>query len=177
MSILSDLNFGLFTAGAPNYSLHALPVVLFFAALPHWWAIATVERLQRDPKHPFFRGGWDNQNPRAWVARLNAHVAAGKRLSPLEQRVLRAQSAQQNGFESFAQIAAAILAGNFARLPSHELNRVAAIYLATRLVYNYLYVTTGSKSFSFVRTIVFNTGTFVLVRLLFRAGNALRYAA
>ena len=67
-----------------------------FAA--HWWAIATVERLQRDPKHPFFRGGWDNQNPRAWVARLNAHVAAGKRLSPLEQRVLRAQSAQQNGF-------------------------------------------------------------------------------
>ena len=72
---------------------------------------------------------------------------------------------------------------------------MAAIYLATRLVYNYLYVTTGSKSFSFVRTIVFNvsalsrpsppcrsqsptqTGTFVLVRLLFRAGNALRYAA
>lgn len=32
-SVLADLNFGLFAAGAPNYSLHALPVVLFFAAL------------------------------------------------------------------------------------------------------------------------------------------------
>ena len=48
-------------------------------------------------------------NPRAFVARLHAKAATGKKLSELESMILRGQSAQQNGFEWWAVWAAAVV--------------------------------------------------------------------
>ncbi|PWN43841.1 hypothetical protein IE81DRAFT_322013 [Ceraceosorus guamensis] len=165
----------LFQPGATNYSLHALPAALFISALPHWWSIYQVEsRRGKKSADSSFQKGWDNTNPRAWVARLNAQAASGKQLTPLEGAVLRAQSAQQNGFEWFGAWGLAILAGNVAKLPAHELNSLTLAYLALRVIYNYLYVTTSSRGGSFIRTAVFQGTVIIMVRLFWKSGQALK---
>lgn len=75
-----------------NLSIASLPFTLLLSALPHWYTIylASSQKVE---------GGWTNQNPRAFVARLNAKAAGGKKLSAVEETILRGQAAQQNGFE------------------------------------------------------------------------------
>lgn len=92
----------LFDDGVPNLSIFSLPVTLFLAALPHWYTIYLCESKK-------IQGGWTNENPRAFVARLNARAAQGKKLSKVEEMVLRGQSAQQNGFEWFPVWAVAVV--------------------------------------------------------------------
>jgi uncharacterized MAPEG superfamily protein len=87
----------------PNLSIASLPITLFLAALPHWYTIYVAESNK-------VQGGWSNENPRAFVARLNAKAAAtGKKLTPMEELILRGQSAQQNGFEWFPVWAVAVV--------------------------------------------------------------------
>lgn len=75
-----------------NLSIASLPLTLFIAGLPHWYTIYAASTHK-------VNGGWANENPRAFIARLNAKAAIGKRPSPLEEMILRGQSAQQNGYE------------------------------------------------------------------------------
>lgn len=82
-------------AGNANYAIASLPLTLLLSALPHWYTIYLAESNK-------VQGGWTNENPRAFVARLNAKAASGKKLSDLESTILRGQSAQQNGFEWWA---------------------------------------------------------------------------
>lgn len=93
-------------SGAINLSIISLPVTLILAAIPHWYTIVKAE------KHKIL-GGWTNQNPRAFVARLNAKAAFGKKLNNVEELILRGQSAQQNGFEWWAVWAAAVVSFPF----------------------------------------------------------------
>ncbi|PWN93373.1 hypothetical protein FA10DRAFT_264031 [Acaromyces ingoldii] len=150
----------------PNISVASLPITLFLAALPHWYSIGVAESRK-------IQGGWSNENPRAFVARLNARAAQGKRLSDTEEMILRAQSCQQNGFEWFAVWAAAVILGNFAKLPQSTLTNTTFIHLVTRIIYTVLYVQTTSRKFSYVRTLVFNLGVAAQVRLIFKAAYAL----
>jgi uncharacterized MAPEG superfamily protein len=85
-----------------NLSIASLPFTLLLSALPHWYTIylASTNKVQ---------GGWTNQNPRAFVARLNAKAASGKQLSELEDTILRGQAAQQNGFEWWGVWAVAVV--------------------------------------------------------------------
>lgn len=88
--------------GEASLAIGSLPLTLLIAALPHWYTIAQAEVNK-------VQGGWSNENPRAFVARLNAKAAAGKKLSAIEGTILRGQSAQQNGFEWWAVWAAAVV--------------------------------------------------------------------
>lgn len=92
----------LFDNGIPNLSIFSLPITLFIAAWPHWYTIYLAESKK-------VQGGWSNENPRAFVARLNAKAATGKKLSGIEELILRGQSAQQNGFEWFPVWAIAVV--------------------------------------------------------------------
>jgi len=92
----------LFDNGVPNLSIFSIPITLFIAALPHWYTIYIAESNK-------VQGGWSNENPRAFVARLNAKAATGKKLNPIEELILRGQSAQQNGFEWFPVWAVAVV--------------------------------------------------------------------
>ena len=88
--------------GEVNLSIASLPLTLLLPALAHWYSIGIAEKNK-------VQGGWTNQNPRAFVARLNAKAAMGKKLSDMEELVLRGQAAQQNGFEWWAIWAAAVV--------------------------------------------------------------------
>lgn len=92
--------------GNVNLAIGSLPLTLFLAALPHWYTIYTAEKNK-------VQGGWSNENPRAFVARLNAKAASGKKLSDVEELILRGQSAQQNGFEWWAVWAVAVVSLHF----------------------------------------------------------------
>lgn len=88
--------------GEANLAIGSLPLTLLVAALPHWYTIFKAETNK-------VQGGWANENPRSFVARLNAKAASGKKLSDLESMILRGQAAQQNGFEWWAVWAAAVV--------------------------------------------------------------------
>lgn len=94
------------SSGETNASIASLPLTLLISALPHWYTIYKAEANK-------VMGGWANENPRSFVARLNAKAASGKVLSDVEAMILRGQSAQQNGFEWWAVWAAAVVSFRF----------------------------------------------------------------
>lgn len=85
----------------------------------------------------------------------------------------RAEAAQQNGFENLGLFAAAIVAGNIAKLPASTLNTSAIVYLVGRIVYNLLYINTESLKLSNARTVVFLSGIGTIMTLFVKSGNAL----
>lgn len=85
-----------------NYSFISLTFTLALPLVPHWLSILRVMQTN-------LNGGWPNENPRSFVARLNAKAAMGKKLSDLEQFVLRGQAAQMNGWEWWPVWAAAVV--------------------------------------------------------------------
>ncbi len=97
MTLLESLS-----SGETNLSIASLPLTLLISALPHWYTIYKAETNK-------VQGGWANENPRAFVARLNSKAASGKTLSDVEAMILRGQSAQQNGFEWWGVWAAAVV--------------------------------------------------------------------
>lgn len=101
MSFLASLS-----NGETNLSIASLPLTLFISALPHWYTIYKAEANK-------VQGGWANENPRSFVARLNSKAASGKTLSDVEAMILRGQSAQQNGFEWWGVWAAAVVSAFF----------------------------------------------------------------
>ena len=54
--------------------------------------------------------------------------------------IIRAEGAQQNGFENIGLFAAAVVIGNVAKLDNSTLNTLSGAYLASRVVYNLLYI-------------------------------------
>ncbi|KAJ6781663.1 hypothetical protein PWT90_01413 [Aphanocladium album] len=152
--------------GEANLAIGSLPLTLLVSALPHWYTIykAEVNKVQ---------GGWSNENPRSFVARLNAKAASGKKLSDVESMILRGQAAQQNGFEWWAMWAAAVILGTLAKVPQEDMTRYTVIHVACRLVYNYLYVTTSKRSLSYLRTLVFQVSIYPAIAIFFKAATAL----
>ena len=63
--------------------------------------------------------------------------------------------------------------GNFAKLPNATLNHFVAVWVVTRAAYTVLYLNTGSKAKSFIRTVVFNVGIYYIMRIWFLALKAL----
>lgn len=66
------------------------------------------------------------------------------------------------------------LAGNLARLPSDELNRMATLFLFSRVLYNFAYIYLEGFWPSLGRTAVFQVGIIAGLRLIFLAGNKLQ---
>jgi uncharacterized MAPEG superfamily protein len=108
---------------------------------------------------------------------------------------VRAEGAQQNGFENIGLFAAAVVIGNVAKLDNWTLNALSAGYLASRVVYNALYITgttdAAGKKVSFGitrgqiadvffssiangRSVVFLTGVGIIWTFFIKSGNALR---
>jgi uncharacterized MAPEG superfamily protein len=87
---------------------------------------------------------------------------------------LRCEGAQQNGFENIALFATAVLAGNLAGLPAQTLNTLSGGYLASRIVYNYIYINNTSIAMANSRTGTFLVGIGLIFTLFIKSGNALK---
>ena len=109
-------------------------------------------------------------DPRGFLSALSKK----ENLSPTEQTIIRAEAAQQNGFENlsffavsvvspprlpvetssrpeltllFGRLASQQLAGNYAKIPASTLNTIAAGYLASRFVLRSPLSRDASRSF------------------------------
>lgn len=91
--------------------------------------------------------------------------------------VIRAEGAQTNGFENLGLFAAAILAGNFAGLPNETLNLLSGGYVASRVLYNLIYINHTTEVGAAARTVTFFTGLGFVMTLFVKSGNAIRERA
>ena len=99
--------------------------------LPRVYSLATYNAHSKAKK------ALEHRNPRS----LRSQVNADPTLTPLiRDRIIRTESAQLNGFENLGFFAAAVVAGNVARLDTKLLNGLSAAYLASRALYNYIFI-------------------------------------
>ncbi|GAB0131670.1 hypothetical protein EsDP_00000132 [Epichloe bromicola] len=115
---------------AKNLGYLTVPVVFLTSCfLPHAYAVMASGKV------------YDNANPRGWKDAM----AKADMDKPRQQRLLRAQNASENGFESIGIYAAGVIAANQAGLSASTVNALTLGYLASRLAYVFSYVELGAN--------------------------------
>ena len=142
-----------FASNAPNLSFYAIPAAWLVAIAPHFYAVALT------------KGKFTNSSPRQYLADVKAKAVKTEE----DKKYIRAEGAQLNGFENLPLFAAAIIAGNFAGVPAHELNRLAAGYLASRVLFNGLYIWTTDELAAYLRSGAYLAGIGIIFNLFFKA--------
>ncbi|KAF7846300.1 hypothetical protein BT93_L4652 [Corymbia citriodora subsp. variegata] len=140
-----------------NYSLYAIPAAWILSLAPHFYAVQL--------------GKFDNRNPRSYTKSLESDQSID---AETKGRIQRAEGAQQNGFENVGLFAAAVVAGNIAKLDNWTLNALTGGYLASRVLYNLLYINNTTDGAANARSAVFVSGIAMIFTLFIKAGNALK---
>lgn len=154
------------TSPSINLSLYTIPLACLLSIGPHIYAIQLYEKSTSRT--------FDNCHPRS----LTQTVTSNQNIdSATKGRILRAEAAQQNGFENVGLFASAVVAGNMARLDNSWLNLLSVGYVLSRVVYNVLYVNNTTAKLAAARSVVFISGTGMIWTLFFMAGNRLRHLA
>jgi len=78
-------------------------------------------------------GGYDNAEPRAWLARQTGHRA-------------RANAAQANSFEALPLFIAAVLTAQQLKVPQDVIDGLALAFVLLRVIYIFLYVADRAAS-------------------------------
>lgn len=91
--------------------------------------------------------------------------------------ITRAEGAQTNGFENMGIFAAAVVAGNMAGLPAQTLNLLSGGYIASRVLFNLIYINHTTELGAAARSVTFFTGLGFVMTLFVKSGNALRERA
>jgi uncharacterized MAPEG superfamily protein len=146
-----------------NISFYTIPIAWALALGPHVYAVQLYQKASS--RH------FDNTQPRS----LTQMVAGNQSIdSATKGRIIRAESAQANGFENVGLFAAAVIAGNMANLEIRMLNLLSVGYLASRLIYNYIYINNTTGPLAMTRTAVFISGVGMIWTLFIMAGNTFR---
>ncbi|KAK2804516.1 hypothetical protein FQN50_006591 [Emmonsiellopsis sp. PD_5] len=88
-------------------------------------------------------------------------------------KLARARGAHLNALESFPLFAAAMIAGNVAKLPASDLNLIAAEYVGARVLYTALYMGVKSEAASYLRTGVWAWSVGLPIWGIIKAGRAM----
>ncbi|ETS63652.1 hypothetical protein PaG_01954 [Moesziomyces aphidis] len=141
-------------SSVPNRSYYAIPAAWVLAILPHFYAAA------------LSKGQFKNAHPR----QLLHDLLAKKTKTANEAKIIRAESAQLNGFENLGLFAAAVVAANVAKVPNSELNTLTAFYLASRVVFNLLYIFVTQETTASLRSASYLAGVGTIFTLFIKAG-------
>lgn len=145
-----------------NYSFYTIPAVWLLSILPHTYAII----LYSKSAHKRF----DNRHPRSLTSKLEGDQTIDKRT---KERIIRAEGAQQNGFENLAFYAAAVTAGNAAGLAPQTMNMLSGAYLASRALYNLIYINGDTAPLAGLRSTVYTGGVGLICAIFVMAGKAM----
>jgi uncharacterized MAPEG superfamily protein len=104
---------------------------------------------------PAREGGYDNADPRAWLARQTGHRA-------------RANAAQANSFEALPLFIAAVLVAHQVQGPSAFVDALALAFIALRLTYIVMYVTDRALARSAVWTLGYGVCIAIFLSPLYR---------
>lgn len=87
-------------------------------------------------------------------------------------RIQRAEAASANGFESLGMYAGGIAAAAAAGVPAGALSCLAAGYVASRLVYDVVYVfLQESRRWAPLRSVAWDVSMVIMVTIWVKAGN------
>lgn len=118
-----------------------LPIVC--AGLAKW---GTFKKPRRD-------GGYDNHNPRAWLA------------SQTDWRA-RANAAQANSFEALPFFIGAVVIAHQLHAPQTRLDILAVLFVVTRLLYIFMYVADLANA----RSLAWTVALLLNIAILFSGG-------
>ncbi|CZT11192.1 uncharacterized protein RAG0_15416 [Rhynchosporium agropyri] len=141
-----------------NFSFYTIPAAWVIAFFPHPYAVSLSK-------------SFSNISPRTYVNGLKDDQTIDQ---ATKDRIIRAEGAQTNGFENLGLFATAVVAGNLAGLPSATLNTLSAGYLASRILYNYIYITNTTNAAANMRSAAFLSGIGMIFTLFIKSGNILR---
>ena len=144
-----------------NLSLYSIPLAWLLSLGPHVYA-TTLHDSRSAQK-------FDNSSPRKLIPSLSSNQSLD---TTTKETIIRAEAAQQNGFENLGLFAAAVVAANVAKVDSWWVNVLSLGYLGSRAAYNVLYVRGAGGA----RTVVFLGGVGVIFTLFIQAGNKVRNA-
>jgi uncharacterized MAPEG superfamily protein len=99
------------------------------------------------PRH---KGGYDNHDPRAWLARQGGWQA-------------RANAAQQNGFEALPLFIAGVLVAQQLQAPQARIDALALGFIAARLAYCAAYL----ADYAALRSLCWLAGVAISMALFF----------
>lgn len=148
-----------------NISTYTVLAAWVVSILPHIYA---TQLYQKATSRSF-----DNRQPRNLIQIVSANQAID---SATKGRIIRAEMAQQNGFENVPLFAAAVVAANMAQLDTGSLNVLTAGYVLSRVVYNVVYINNTTGGLAMARTAVFTGGLAIIWTLFTMAGNKLRFS-
>jgi uncharacterized MAPEG superfamily protein len=144
-----------------NLSLYSIPLAWLLSLAPHVYA-TTLHDSRSTQK-------FDNSSPRKLIPSLSTNQSLD---TTTKETIIRAEAAQQNGFENLGLFAAAVVAANVAKVDAWWVNVLSLGYLGSRAAYNVLYVRGAGGA----RTVVFLGGVGVIFMLFIQAGNKIRGA-
>lgn len=121
--------------------------VLVAALLPIVCAgIAKYGKMRTSPR----KGGYDNNNPRTWLAQQTDWRA-------------RANAAQANTFEALPFFFAAVIIAHLLQAPQARLDVLALLFVLVRMAYIFMYVANLANA----RSIVWALGLLINIGILF----------
>ncbi|EMR62317.1 hypothetical protein MGN70_011007 [Eutypa lata] len=145
-----------------NYSIFAIPtaVILGLAPIIYGRSVAIKAKL------------FDNKNPRG----LQEAVKGAQKIDQAtKNRLIRCEAASANAQETLPLFSCAVLAASVGGVPAPTVNAVAAAYLATRVVYNVIYVWlqgANSRKVAYARSLSWFAGVACWMTLFVKAGFA-----
>jgi uncharacterized MAPEG superfamily protein len=145
-----------------NYSFYTIPAAWLISILPHSYAIMLYSRSSSKQ--------FDNRHPRSLTSKLEGDQTIDK---ATKERIIRAEGAQQNCFENLPFYAAAVTAGNVAGLAPETMNMLSGAYLASRIVYNLVYINGDTAALAGLRTTIYTAGVGLICAIFVMAGNAI----
>lgn len=146
-----------------NLSFYTIPVGWLTAIVPHLYAVSVYESSSKKK--------FDTTKPRSFMAKLDDDQTIDQ---ATKNTVIRGEGAQQNGIENLGLFAAAVVAGNVARLDNSYLNALSGGYIATRIVYNLLYLNSHNSTMANMRTAAYLSGIGLILTMFISAGNSMR---
>ncbi|KAH8594401.1 hypothetical protein B0O99DRAFT_513659 [Bisporella sp. PMI_857] len=142
-----------------NYSFYAVPVAWALAMAPHAYAMNAAPKT------------FDIRSPRSYEDDLKKDQTIDQ---ATRNKIIRADAASKNGFENLAFFATGVLAGNLAGLPPSTLNALSAGYLASRIIYNLIYINNTTEGLANARSVVWLAGVGQIFALFIKAGMILK---
>ncbi|KAK3175116.1 hypothetical protein OEA41_002362 [Lepraria neglecta] len=145
-----------------NISFYTIPIAWVLALAPHTYATQLYESKSKKQ--------FDLTQPRGLTAKLAGDQTINQ---ATKDKIIRAEGAQSNGFENIGLFAAAVVAGNMANLDAGYMNALSLGYVASRIVYTFVYLNNSSIGQAQGRSLIFLTGVGLCMTMFVSAGRNL----
>ncbi|CAK1360683.1 uncharacterized protein RHO25_003973 [Cercospora beticola] len=148
------------TPTTSSSTLHSIPLAFGLALVPHAYGLTRLMIATRNTQ--------SNAMPRTSLETFKTSLP-----KDLYHHLVRARGAHLNSLEVFPLYAAAVLAGQQAKLSEKEMGSLVGGFFAARVVYLGLYMSVKSDVLALARTAAYSWSIALPIMALWKAGSVL----